>query len=249
MSVTFLLQVGPVMTSEKVICVFSNYSYKFCKYEDLKKIPTSRRFEYVPVGSVEWTCAYCQHVGITLPPSISYLGDSHLHRKVRKGQYHEAGIDEFVKPVQTKIFTGNLKRALVTEQPLIDPNTEVWISEPVTFESEFRFYIHDYAHGPEIKGWARYDDLSIDNPDPDHELVRRIAAELHSSLGPGAYSIDIGWRPDLQRYTLVELNDGWSLGYYAGMHSPTRQQYADMLVDRWLQILLQLPLNKVNHGL
>lgn len=233
MSLTFLLQAGPIMTSEKVACVFSNYSHKFCKYEHLAQIAPHHRFEYVPVGSVEFTRAYCQHVGITLPPDL-HLGSPHLHRKVRKGLYYEAGSNEFIKPVQTKVFTGNLKR-LVDKQP--DPNTEVWISEPVPFESEFRFYVHDFVHGPEIKGWARYDSLSVNNPDPDHELVKRIAAEQHVNLGPGAYSIDIGWRPDLQRYTLVELNDGWALGLYTGAHSPTNQQYADMLAARWSQIL------------
>lgn len=241
----FLLQAGEVMSAEKIACNFSSYPSQFRKFEDIVKLnPEESRLKFVPVGSVEFTRAYCDHLGLNLPINLSYPEQFHpyLYRRVQEGLYKEALFSEFVKPIETKTFTGNIKSVLEAEDPdSIDPETPVWICEPVIFESEFRFYIHDFVNGSKIQGWARYDDLSVTNPEPDFSLVESIMDKFHGDIGPGAYSIDIGWRPNLGCYSLVEINDGWSLGLYnpddPQSNPPTRQQYADMLVSRWTQIL------------
>jgi hypothetical protein len=156
--------------------------------------------------------------------------------------YGEATLEDFVKPTAIKLFTGDIKECLELKSPgLISDNTSVWISQAVPFESEFRFYIHDFIGGGKIQGWSRYDDKPVRNPEPDFGLVEEIMGVLEANIAPGAYTIDIGWRPDLNRYCLVELNDAWSLGFYENSdpqsNPPTRQQYADMLVSRWRQIL------------
>jgi len=123
----------------------------------------------------------------------------------------------------------------------IPKDTPVWISEAVPFGAEFRFYVQDFVGGGKIQGWSRYDDTYLQCPEPDFELVEAIMKELEGNGAPGAYTVDIGWRYDLDRYCLVELNDAWALGLYENAdpqsNPPTRQQYSDMLVSRWTQII------------
>lgn len=236
-----LLQSGDYMQTEKLACAFSDYDTLPVSFERLKDFSVEHRIRGVPVGTVEYVQRWCELADICLPSSLSYPQQFHkyLHRKVRSGSFWEASLHEFVKPGErVKAFTGGIK-GNITEP--VDRYEPVWISECVPFESEFRFYIHDFVNGPKIWGWARYDELPTSNPEPDFDLVEAIAQEYHDDLGPLAYSVDIGWRPDLQRYALVEINDAWALGLYENTdpqsNPPTRQQYADMIVNRWRQIL------------
>lgn len=238
----FLMQKGEVMPIEKVACSFSSYQVRFASYEQL----SDQNFEIdrlnaVPVGSVEFTRKFAERFGLSLPSALWYPEEFFplFCRKVREGCLEDANSDEFVKPSQVvKAFTGCLKKDVPEG---IDPQEKVWISDYVPLESEFRFYIQDFANKTQILGWSRYDGLPVVNPEPDFALVEEIAKFYHQSLGPSAYSVDIGWRPDLQKYCLIEINDAWALGYYQNTdkqsNPPTRQQYADMLVSRWRQIL------------
>ncbi len=244
---TFLLQSGGPLQIEKVACSFSCYPVQYCSFYDLSKLdPKGFMATLIPVGSVEFVQAYSEHVGIVLPEDFSYGCNAelkkYLMRSVRQGVYGEATLEDFVKPTAIKLFTGDIKRELELKIPgLISDNTSVWISQAVPFESEFRFYIHDFIGGGKIQGWSRYDDKPVRNPEPDFGLIEEIMGVLEANIAPGAYTIDIGWRPDLNRYCLVELNDAWSLGFYENSdpqsNPPTRQQYADMLVSRWRQII------------
>ena len=167
-----------------------------------------------------------------------------LLRPCVKSTYSEASLTDFVKPYkEIKLFTGGIKGHIEVEFPdSVDPETPIWKSPCVPFGAEFRFYIQSFHNGGKILGWSRYDDYEGNYPEPDVGLVESIMSTLEADLAaPGAYSIDIGWRIDLDRYCLVEINDGWSLGLYENKdpqsNPPTRQQYADMLVSRWTQIL------------
>jgi hypothetical protein len=237
----FLLQSGEVMAREKIACAFSDYPVQYCSYEKLDQITKEGLTKFVPVGSVEFVQRYCEQVGIPKLPPLGFqdLLDPYLHRKVRLGVLSEASPEEFVKPSESiKLFTGCRRSEVPLEIPL---ETPVLISDFVPFESEFRFYIHDFVPVPKVFGWARYDDNPVVNPEPDVGLVERIAKEIHDYLGPNSYSIDIGWRPDIGRYSLVEVNDGWSLGLYENRDPqsspPSRKEYAEMLVSRWRQIV------------
>lgn len=235
----FLFQSGLVMSNEKFACTCTDYPYIHTSYEYLEHLNVDEyKTNYVPVGSVEFVRKYSDCMGLKLPESISYYGiENFIKRNIREGKLKDADSSEFVKPKKIKQFTGDFKKYL---RPL-SPETEVWISEPVPFESEFRVYVQDFVSGPQILGWARYDDKDSYNPDPDLNYVKSIAQELHDNLGPGAYSIDIGWRSDLKAYDVVELNDAWALGLYTNTdpqtNSPSKQDYADMLISRWRQIL------------
>lgn len=240
----FLLQSGSeVMPSEKIACSFSNYPVLIAAYERLADMNlVDRRLNLVPVGSVEFTREYARCSNLELPDSLFYPEETHkyFYRKVRETTFEKADEGSFVKPSRkVKGFAAGVKGSLQIE---VNPSEPVWESEVVPFESEFRFYIQDTIPKTQILGWARYDGLKVINPEPDLGMVEEIASVYRELRpGPNAYSIDIGWRPDLQRYCLVEVNDAWSLGYYDNQdmqsNPPTRQQYADMLVSRWTQIV------------
>lgn len=245
---TFLLQAGGPLPTEKIACSFSCYPVKYCPLTGIEKLdPKESLTRFVPVGSVEFVKAYSQHVGIRLPEDFSYgICDGQLNeflmRSVRRGTYGEATLTDFVKPVEIKSFTGNIKGHLEVETPgFLPAETSVWISPAVPFGAEFRFYIQDFVGGGKIVGWSRYDDSNMQCPEPDHDLVEAVMKELEYGGAPGAYTVDIGWRPDLDRYCLVELNDAWALGLYENAdpqsNPPTRQGYADLLVSRWRQIV------------
>ena len=246
---TFLLQAGGPLPTEKIACSFSCYPIKYCPFTDIEKLnPEESLTRFVPVGSVEFVKAYSQHVGIRLPEDFSYgICDSQLDqflmRVIRRGTYGEATLTDFVKPISIKSFTGNIKGHIEISSAGPSPSEDVpvWISPAVPFGAEFRFYIQDFIGGGKIQGWSRYDDSNMVCPEPDIGLVEAIMKELEENIAPGAYTVDIGWRPDLERYCLVEINDAWALGLYENSdfqsNPTTRQQYADMLVSRWRQIL------------
>lgn len=240
----FLLQSGAeIMPTEKMACSFSNYPVLVAPYEKLSVRDFSKdRLKFVPVGSVEFTREYCRCANLELPTALYYPEEVQrfFYRELQETTFGGAHECSFVKPSQrVKSFAAGLKSTLVGQVAIEEPVLE---SEVVPFESEFRFYIQNTITKTQILGWARYDDLPLTNPEPDIGMVEQIAS-IYRDLGPGpnAYSIDIGWRPDLQRYCLVEVNDAWSLGYYENSdpqsNPPSRQQYADMLVSRWTQIL------------
>lgn len=244
-SPTFLLQSDPYMQMEKIACRFSDYPTFSVKFQKLSHLPKSERVNFIPVGTVEFVKEYARIMDLQIPSGeFSYwnLGepefDKFFHRKIRKGIFSDADSEEFVKPMEIKIFTGEIKKNI--KEKIID-TTPVWISEPVQFWAEFRFYIYDYVNRSEILGWSRYDDTDRSCPDPDIDLVKEITKYLRNIGAPGAYSVDIGWRPDLNKYCLVELNDAWSLGFYNNTDPqskpPSYQNYADMLRYRWSQIV------------
>ena len=253
---TFLLQAGGQRATEKIACSFSCYPVRYCSVTELAKLDPREATRYVPVGSVEFAKAYGEQVGIELPEDFSYgiydgQLDKFLMRSIRKGTYGEATLTDFVKPTAIKSFTGNVKSHLEAEAPAsISDDTTVWISEAVPFGAEFRFYIQDLIGGGKIVGWSRYDDSNMQCPEPDFGLVEAVMKELEEGGAPGAYTVDIGWRPDLNCYCLVELNDAWALGLYENTDPqsvpPTRQQYADMLVSRWRQIVFCSLLDDAN---
>lgn len=237
----FILQSEPVLTIEKYACRFtSNSLHQSVSINKIIELNWCNDYIFVPVGSVEFVKKFCEHFNILLPTeSISYYEPvlPYIQREIKKTIFSEAKDIDFVKPVGVKTFTGGIKNTLEK----VDPEVEVWASVFVPFESEFRFYIQDYFTGPKILGWSRYDDTDSINPDPPLEWVNEIAQSVHRAIGPNAYTIDVGWRSDIQKYDVVELNDAWALGLYKNTDPqsspPSYERYSEMLVSRWRQIL------------
>jgi hypothetical protein len=242
-NISFLRQKGGPLAKEwdelKNYAFYTSVDFaELCQY--LK--PLSKAV--IPIGSVEFVEKYCELAEIRLPPNYSYGTypgqlDSFLRRSIRRGYIYTAMDHEFTKPVKLKLFTGdikvNLKKEDITRQDM-----QVWISNPVKFTAEYRFYIY----ASEIIGWCRYDAHDEEYPSPDQRLVKAIIKKIQQGIDvPIAYAIDIGYREDLGGYSLVEMNDFWSLGWYTFKNKESRSisslQYARCVIARWKQIIGQ----------
>lgn len=195
----------------------------------------------MPVGSVEFVRRFMAVVGIQEPANISYP-ETLLHwlkRKVIKTTAGRIKETVFVKPVDTKKFTGFVFHTLWDEddypshvqQEYLDfmslpADTPVFTSEVINLVAEFRCYVH---HGKCI-GIARYDDGELEDVDIDQDVIDRIVEE--SGIHHGA--IDLGVRDDGE-VCLVECNDAWALGLYG--HSLRPYEYVAMLWSRWMEML------------
>lgn len=148
----------------------------------------------------------------------------------------------FVKPVFTKLFTGQVVSVAdpgslqsnnsdsLLEFQACDPDTLVWASPVVQFQSEHRFYIREGA----ILGSARYDLGEDENPpELNPEVVTSCLGLYESSgLAPAAYAMDFGLTTDGET-RLIELNDAWALGLYAKVLTPA--DYIGFLAARFSQ--------------
>ena len=166
----------------------------------------------------------------------------YLHRELRlvparsvKGPWFKGRW--FVKPAATKLFAGFVLDDQVADADrsawqlsqlralnALPSATPVWLSEPVRFLSEWRYYIQD----GQIVGQGRYDpDGADDAPEPDAEAAR---ACLQALPCPHPWVLDLGVLQD-GRTALVECNDAWAIGLYADAMTPAA--YLDFLWQRW----------------
>ena len=183
--------------------------------------------------------------GIAEPENLSYprVLQPYLHRSVEQRDAGTVLGLWFVKPVDTKAFTGFVFDTLDNPDHLscrdraqynaflaLDPRSRVWVSEPVSWVSEVRYYVLD----GEILGEGRYDDGPDDAPLPDPAVVQEMASRFSASRGaPVAFALDVGVLEDGST-ALVEVNDAWALGFYSGTLAP--RQYVQMLWRRWQQL-------------
>jgi hypothetical protein len=202
---------------------------------------------YIPVGSVEFVRKVFDISNITEPAWNCYPMSlkSYFHRNVKRGTLGDINNVCFVKPVRTKLWTGvvydmNIDIKLLSDHDReqyniinsLSKDNEVWISEPIKFLSEYRYYI---CNGKCI-GNERYDvDGEDDAPTPDITILNNcidiLTKEYNKNL---TCSIDLGVLNTGQT-SLVELNDGWALGLYG--KSLKSIDYLNMLITRWKQIV------------
>lgn len=224
--VRFSLQIGDCLKAEKTL-IFTVADRGECVYVDIDTFDNSRfTIPPVPVGSVEFVREYAKIYGIAIPdfPTYPESIQAYLNRKIWIDRFGYVADDVFVKPVATKIFTGAIKSSITEYVP---SDTQVWVSPAVQFDQEWRFYII----GGTVVGYARYDDLESDDLEPPCDLVAKIASDFHDA--PDGYSLDMGYSFD--HWSLIEVNDGWSLGYYRGGTMTTRG-YMRLITSRWNQI-------------
>lgn len=175
-----------------------------------------------PIGSVEWTRAYAEELGVALPEPETYPAAlrSWLGRRVECRVYAAASPMHFVKPVRCKAFTGAI-RGEITEQ--VDPLEPCWIADPVQFVAEWRCYI---LRG-KVATWAQYGEG--DDAEPD---MAQVAEMLAAWPGPAGWALDVGRLAD-GRQVLVEVNDGWALGFYKGADPVA---YLAVIAARWNEV-------------
>lgn len=220
----YLLQQEDVLRKEKNIILFGEHPHVSVSYNNLDS--AELKSNLIPIGSVEFVTKYCSLHNIALPKNKSYPIElvSFLKRKIRQGTFGSTLETEFVKPIKTKLFTGAIKKE-ITES--VENDEPVWISDVVQFIAEFRCYVID----GQLVGYSRYDD-SEEVINFDDSVVNSMIEKYTSQ--PIGYSIDIGIVKD--ETVLVEVNDGWSLGYYP-WGTMTSQKYVELITKRWNQIL------------
>lgn len=185
-----------------------------------------------PVGTVEFCRAWMHATGVIEPRPIDYpvsLWPS-LGRSLCCVPFEHAPDGAWIKPVRTKAWEAHIKQPGETAP---GPG-KVWAS-PVLADivAEWRVYVAD----GKIAGHGRYDDGD------DDALVYSAAdveawvrAYQDSGEDPAGYALDVALLKD-GRTVLVEVTDGWAIGYYKGTCSPVA--YARLLAARWAQIRAQ----------
>ena len=205
-----------------------------------------RKGHLLPVGSVEFLREAMSLAGVKEPENISYPPSlrAYLQRDVQQHRIDGNVLEAlparcFVKPVQTKAFTGfvfdaqvppedesslALHKALASMPAVAD----LWVSEVVDWRTEVRFYV---AQG-RLLGAGRYDDGPDAWPDPDPATVQAMIEAFVDA--PAAYTLDVGVLAGGET-ALVECNDAWAIGYYKGSLTPS--DYYAMLRSRWMEII------------
>lgn len=212
----------------------------------------------IPIGSVEFVKAALDTLGVKPPPLLSYPDSlkAHLHRQVNCIPLYELDRiqeDVFVKPAAAvKLFDGfimsrtradnDVEEAYRQEQKdklsRLSPAAGIYVSEIVSFQSEWRIYVHKHK----IVGKARYDDGDDAAKVPADKTIKEMIRDYKASgQAPVAYSIDVGVLEN-GKTALVEVNDAWALGLYRDMQD--HDAYFGMLKDRWHQITGYVPVNK-----
>jgi hypothetical protein len=205
----------------------------------LPEFTTQLKDGALPVGSVEFVREAMRLIEITEPPNMSYpsKASQYFHRTIKQIPISEITNRCFVKPISTKLFTGFIfdpSQELSTynehdaEQVSVlislSPDTLVWISEPVYWVSEWRYYV---AYN-DIVGKARYDqDGADDSPIPELDVIKQCISDLDIEH---PYTLDFGVLSTGET-ALVEANDAWAIGLYQKAMAP--RDYLYFLRKRW----------------
>jgi hypothetical protein len=209
----FVLQKGNNNNAIIHACVINdNFSFS---YE-----PIENAFN-VPIGSVEFCMNMLKDKNISSPKPIDYPEQllKFTKREIRLCAYKEIPKDVFVKPFNTK-----------QNQEDFTDDTLVWVSPFLdNLLAEWRVYV---LHN-EIIGYARYDGNNNDlvlSHEQIQELNHWIKNEWTGKDKPIGFALDVAQNKD-NELILIEVNDGWALGYYKGTCSVT--DYAKLLIARW----------------
>lgn len=193
--------------------------------------------DHIAVGYVEVARRQFRRMAIPEPVDLDYPSalSAFLGRVVVRSTVGDVRrgdvlgkVPVFVKPVRHKHFTGFVCRS---EGDLLRINTaedseQVWLSEVIDLRSEYRCYIHIHA----IVDVRRYagDFRAV----PDFGVLDRMLKAMDDDPLPLSCCLDVGVTID-GRTILIEANDGFAMGNY-GLSA---RKYAELLRDRWNQIV------------
>ena len=186
---------------------------------------------FMPVGSVEFCRAAMWYQGIKEPEPLDY--PECIAHFAAAGHHLRtfADLPEGWTPEDHRVHAKPYHTKL--DEALWAPETAFWIGNWHRFGPEYRVYI---VNG-EIVGCGRYDNTEDDVNDPlilDMGRVKEMADLYHGNGAPAGYGLDVGVSDEDGRTYLIEVNDGWALGFYRG--SLQRGAYLDLLVARWEEI-------------
>lgn len=214
--------------------------------------------DYLFVGSVEYMHKVFSLLKIKQPINISYPTElqKYLKRNIRISSIHyffESVLKNkkelFIKPVNTKQFTGFVYNPLkkisecdyFTQENMgeffkLNPKEEIYLSDIISFEQEWRYYIQDNK----IIGCARYDEFDSEDIYPSSNLILSMINDYKNNK---PYTIDVGLHNN--EYILVECNDAYAIGLYNGAMSS--EKYLNYLYERWC-FLFQNNANNTNKN-
>lgn len=241
MNLTILLQDISTVEVRTVLhgsMLMDNVEVVRSNIKDLPNLDLSKNM--IPVGSVEFVSDYMALIGVNIPKFETYPSvlNKYLNREIRKTTFSEIKNTDkcFIKPVKLKQFNGfvydrpklfeqysdhDKDQLLILNKNL---NIEVWMSDIIEFESEWRYYINRGV----VIGSARYDpDGADDAKSPNLAIVRNAVIDMNLNH---PYTLDFGVLKDGST-VLVEANDAWAIGYYK--NSMSSKEYVKFLVDRW----------------
>jgi hypothetical protein len=194
----------------------------------------------VPVGGIQFVNAALQQQGLPVPAPDCYPSAlrPYLLRRMERVLLHtvrsrleRGGPPRFIKPVdRLKRFTG-----FVLDDPSdyrlagVSHALMVWDVEPVVWRSEWRAYVVDnqVAHLAFSAG-AR-------EARPDDAVLQAMAQAYAGCGAPAGYILDVGVL-NSGATSLVEVNDGFSVGAYAEVPAAA---YAGLLARRWAELSAQ----------
>lgn len=204
-------------------------------YENIMEVPANKN--NMVVACIEDTVAFFNRLGITIPKPLNIPAELNttefLRREVKVKtlqEFYDSWNGEypiFIKPYdKVKLFAGGvIKKAFSKEQFYeLPPDTKVMVSDYIDMSSEYRCFVNR----GKLVGLKHYNtDFTLF---PDIKFIYK-AIEAYKSA-PISYSLDFSIS-DAGETSVIEANDGWSLGSY-GLDSET---YSRFLIDRWLQII------------
>jgi hypothetical protein len=261
--IKYLLDTSGCLSREQHL-IKVNYpssEYQQTSIENLETVLEGLDYYPTPVGSIEFVRKYLEIVGRVEPAPLNYLRyknttftlpsnfmnlvsdsifsefiESYEKRNIWLTSYdseifHILNEEQklFIKPYKLKEFDPVIID--IGQQPSeeIQKSEKIFLSDVVDFSSEYRFYVCD----KEILGYSIYGEGEPQYV--DIRFVEYIISEFKHYTYPVAYSVDIGIDKNGEHY-LVELNDGWSLGYYP-WGTCSFESYLRVINSRWNQIL------------
>ena len=203
-------------------------------YETIDQVPLHRNV--LVVGFADDVRYWLTTMGIPMPDSITLPKQLYYYtgRAIQQTTLEQAMIRKdypfFIKPSLHKLFDARLVEQPSHLQDLVNTvplSTEVLMSKPVTFTSEYRGFV---IKG-KLVGLKHYKgNLCLF---PSCDLIYQAIQSFTEQ--PIAFSIDFGL-DSLNRTLLVECNDFWSLDSY-GLDP---ELYAKGLLLRWNELLKQV---------
>lgn len=220
----YLIQSGQACRDERNLFAATDHPRTIIAYDDLA--PVADHKATVPVGSVEFVRRYADLNRIPLPDGDTYPEPLRwaLRRPVQSCAFSAVPAGFFCKPMRTKAFTGGIDPGINETVDLSEP---VWCSPPIQLLAEFRVYVISGR----VVGSSRYDD-GDNEAELEMDFVHRVIAAY--SEAPVGYALDVGIND--AGNLLVEVNDGWALGYYrwGNMSGP---DYINLATERWMEIV------------
>lgn len=214
---------------------FNTLGYSVTLFEE-EDIPTLDITPATPVfAGVKIFRQIIDKLGVDYPPFGCYpegIDSLYYRRKiwrstlgVERKKFHTDRVPVFVKPVLPKQFLGHVWTSIINLIPLtnVPDEAEVWCSEPVQIDAEWRVYVND----GEILGVKHYFG-DWETPVP-HELIKNVVKNYKNC--PISYGLDFGVNKEYA--FVVEANDGCNLGNYGldAIH------YGEMIIARWFEIM------------